>query len=62
MLYLNSSCSPGLPRFIDGVPTLVLDYDKEVDMANDHDARQEYASQVKAYFEFVQARRSSQEG
>lgn len=42
-----------MPTFIDGVPTLVLDYDKEIDMVNDHEARKEYATQVKAYFDFV---------
>lgn len=58
VLYLNSSSSPGMPKFINGVPTLVLDYDKEIDMVNDHAAREEYASQVKAYFDFVKALRS----
>lgn len=53
MLYLDSTCSPGMPNFINGVPTLVLDYDKEIDMVNDHEARHEYATQVKAYFDFV---------
>ncbi|KAL3159895.1 hypothetical protein ABBQ38_010291 [Trebouxia sp. C0009 RCD-2024] len=53
VLYLNSSSLPGMPSFIDGVPTLVLDYDKEIDMVNDHEARNEYATQVKAYFDFV---------
>lgn len=47
-----------MPKFINGVPTLVLDYDKEIDMVNDHAAREEYASQVKAYFDFVKALRS----
>ena len=42
-----------MPNFINGVPTLVLDYDKEIDMVNDHEARHEYATQVKAYFDFV---------
>ena len=42
-----------MPNFINGVPTLVLDYDKEIDMVNDHEARREYATQVKAYFNFV---------
>ena len=61
-MYLNSSHSPGMPRFIDGVPTLVLDYDKEIDMARDFAARDEYAAQVKAYFEFVKAVRAKKEG
>ena len=51
-----------MPRFIDGVPTLVLDYDKEIDMARDFAARDEYAAQVKAYFEFVKAVRAKKEG
>ena len=53
VIYLNSSSSPGMPSFINGVPTLVLDYDREIDMVNDHEARNEYATQVKAYFDFV---------
>lgn len=53
VLYLDSASSPGMPNFINGVPTLVLDYDKEIDMVNDHEARHEYATQVKAYFDFV---------
>ncbi len=51
-----------MPSFIDGIPTLVLDYDKEIDMLNDHEARNEYATQVKAYFEFVKEVRSQKEG
>lgn len=62
VVYLNSSLSPGMPSFIDGVPALVLDYDKEIDMENDHEARNEYATQVKAYFEFVKEVRQRKEG
>jgi len=62
VVYLNSSLSPGMPNFIDGVPALVLDYDKEIDMENDHEAQNEYATQVKAYFEFVKEVRQRKEG
>ncbi|DBB02914.1 TPA: hypothetical protein ACH3X1_013516 [Trebouxia sp. C0004] len=62
VVYLNSSLSPGMPSFIDGVPALVLDYDKEIDMENDHEAQNEYATQVKAYFEFVREVRQRKEG
>ena len=57
VLYLNSRSRPDMPRFIEGVPTLVLDYDKHIDMSRDLDAKQFYASQVKAYFHFVKALR-----
>lgn len=62
VVYLDSSLSPGMPSFIDGVPALVLDYDKEIDMENDHEAQNEYATQVKAYFEFVKEVRQRKEG
>lgn len=57
VLYLNSRSRPDMPRFIEGVPTLVLDYDKHIDMSRDIDAKQFYATQVKAYFHFVKALR-----
>ena len=50
-----------MPKFIDGVPTLVLDYDKDIDMVNDHAARNEYASQVMAYFDFVKDLRNKKQ-
>lgn len=61
ILYLNSKV-PGMPHFIDGVPALVLDYDKEIDMQHDREAQHEYATQVKAYFEFVKEVRQRKEG
>ena len=36
---------------------MVLDYDKHIDMSRYLDAKQYYATQVKAYFGFVKALR-----
>lgn len=47
-----------MPKFIEGVPTLVLDYDTEIDMTRDVEAKQHYAVQVKAYFDFVKQLRN----
>lgn len=57
VLYLSSQARPDMPKFIEGVPTLVLDYDTDIDMTKDFEAKHYYAAQVKAYFDFVKALR-----
>lgn len=57
VLYLSSQSRPDMPKFIEGVPTLVLDYDKDIDMSKDIEAKHYYGKQVKAYFDFVKALR-----
>ena len=42
-----------MPRSIEGVPTLILDYDTDIDMSKDVAAKEHYAGQVQAYFKFV---------
>ena len=54
VLYLDAQRNQSMPHQIDGVPALVLSYDKHLDLKHDVDAKQEYATQVKAFFHYVQ--------
>ena len=40
-------------RYLDGVPALVIDYDRDFDL-EDQDARESYVSQVKDYYNWVE--------
>ena len=45
-------------RYLDGVPALVIDYDRDFDL-EDQDARESYVSQVKDYYNWVEDYRCS---
>lgn len=55
---ITSAGQSDMPRFIEGVPTLFLDHDTDIDLTHDVAAKEEYGRKIRAFFEYVQQLRS----
>ena len=59
IFYLNRDKQPLLPKHIDGLPTLYLDWDTDIDLDGDQAAKDAFARQIEDFYEHVSRLRAA---